>query len=67
MKGMSWGSLCNLDVPCYLTLIKEFYNTLAIGENGLKESFKDIQVFKEEILSLTKSVQLNIDEQYVKL
>ena len=32
-----------------------------------RESFKDMQAFKEEILSLTKSLQLNIDEQYVKL
>ena len=27
-----------------------------------RESFKDMQAFKEEILSLTKSLQLNIDE-----
>ena len=27
-----------------------------------RESFKDMQAFKEEILSMTKSLQLNIDE-----
>ena len=32
-----------------------------------RESFKNMQAFKEEILSLTKSLQLNIDEQYIKL
>ena len=27
MKGMTWRFLCSLDVVCYLSLIKEFYNT----------------------------------------
>ena len=32
-----------------------------------REIVKEIQAFKEETLSLTKSLQLNLDEQYVKL
>ena len=32
-----------------------------------RENIKEVQSFKEETSNLTKSLQLNIDEQYVKL
>ena len=51
MKGMSWGHLCNLDVPCFPILIKKFYNTLAIGENGLYAVVRRVTIkITEEIL-----------------
>ena len=51
MKRMSWGPLCNLDIPCYLALIKEFYNTLAIGEHGLYAMIRNITIrIAEDIL-----------------
>ena len=51
MKGMSQGYLCNLDVPYFSALIKEFYNTLAIGENGLYAVIRKVTIkITEEIL-----------------
>ena len=51
MKGMSWEYLCSLDVPCFSALIKKFYNTLAIGENGLYAIVKRVTIkITEDIL-----------------
>ena len=51
MKGMSWVHLCSLDVPYFFTLIKKFYNTLAIRENVLYAIVRKITInVIEEIL-----------------
>ena len=66
MKGMSWRLLCNLDAPCYLALIKEFYNTLAIGENGLyalvrKVTIRIIADILGHVLQMSTTGLINID------
>ena len=51
MKSMSWEFLCSLDLPSYPALMKEFYNTLAIGQNGLYVVVKRIIIkIDEEVL-----------------
>ena len=51
MKRISWKHLCNLDVPYFPILIKEFYSTLAIRENGLYVVVRKIVIrITEDIL-----------------
>ena len=60
MRGISWGFLCNLDLPSYPAIMKEFYNTLAIGENGLYALVKRVTVkINEEILG--RILHMSID------
>ena len=35
MQGMDWEFLCSLDEVCYPALVKEFYNTLSIENDGI--------------------------------
>ena len=35
MQGMGWEFLCSLDEVCYPALVKEFYNTLSIRNDGV--------------------------------
>ena len=58
--------MCNLDVHCYPALIKEFYNTLAIGENGLYAVVRKIVIRVTEdilghVLQMSTSGLIDID------
>ena len=60
MKGMSWEFLCNLDLPSYPALMKEFYNTLAIGEYGLYAVLRRVPIkINEEILGSILHMSIN--------
>ena len=50
MKKMFWEYFCSLDLSCFPALIKEFYNTLAYGENGL------YAVVKRVTIKITKEI-----------
>ena len=58
--------MCNLDVPCYPALIKEFYNALAIGKNGLyavvrKVTIRIIEDILGHVLQMSTTRLINID------
>ena len=51
MKRMTWEALCSLDEPSYPALMKEFYNSLTKGHNGIYEKVRGITIkIDEEIL-----------------
>ena len=60
MKEMSQGHLCNLDVPYFSALIKEFYNTLVIKKNGLYAVVRKIVIrIIEDILGHVLQMSIN--------
>ena len=51
MKGMGWEFLCSLDKVCYPALVKEFYNTLSIGNDGVYAVVRRVTIqLNEDIL-----------------